>query len=148
MKFLISLLLITLAPKECNNKNTAQAQQNDITITYEASSRGYFEEISVTQETFTLCKDLSREQLDTFKNKSNDWKECLILLKAIDTESLPNLKAPTGMRLYDGAPHATLIIKTSEKEIRSSSFDHGHPPTEIKALVEKLLSFKKIASKE
>jgi hypothetical protein len=77
-----------------------------------------------------------------------DWESCLTLLSKIDLNSLSNLKAPTSMRHVDGAPHATLTVINGDKEIRSSTFDHGHPPKEIKELIEKLLTFKKQSSKQ
>jgi hypothetical protein len=41
-----------------------------------------------------------------------------------------------------------LIIKDSDEEIRSSTFDHGHPPKEIKELIETLLTLKKMTAKQ
>jgi len=52
------------------------------------------------------------------------------------------------MRQYDGAAHATLTITRSKEKTKASTFDHGYPPDNIKTLVEKLLSFKKLASKQ
>ena len=152
MKFLISILLVVIAPKECNNKNTTtttliDSKQNNITITYQALSRGSFEEISVSNDTFTICNDRDRKLIKSYKCTTKDWNECLELLSQIKINNLPNIKAPTSMRLYDGAAHATLTIKDKTKEVQSNSFDHGYPPEEIKMLVEKLLSFKKMTSK-
>jgi hypothetical protein len=45
--------------------------------------------------------------------------------------------------LYDGAPHATLTIKKKGQTTSSSTFDHGYPPKQLKALVDYMLSFKK-----
>jgi heat shock protein HslJ len=126
----------------------ANAKQEKIVITYQALSRGFFEEISISKDTLTICNDRDRKQIKSYPFSSNDWNECLELLSKIKTETLSDLKAPTAMRLYDGAAHATLTIKKETKEFQTSSFDHGHPPEEIKALVEKLLYFKKEVSKE
>lgn len=152
MRILIIILSLTFLPKECNNVSTVftelQKRQDTITITYEAVSRGFFEEISVSNNSFSICNDLNRKEFKTYECSEKDWNESLELLSKINIEGLPNLKAPTSMRQYDGAAHATLIIKDGSNKIRSNTFDHGHPPEEIKALVEKLLSFKKIAAKQ
>ena len=83
----------------------------------------------------------------TYKISKKEWEEFMRLLSAIDVKELPKLKAPTAKRLYDGVPHATLTIEKKGETTTSSSFDHGHPPKQIKALVEKVLSFKKLDEK-
>ncbi len=123
-------------------------QEQNITITYQASSRGSFEEVSVSKDSFSLCNDVYRKHIKSFKYDVNEWNACLELLKKIDVANLPKIKAPTSMRQYDGAPHASLIITNGTEVIQSNSFDHGHPPEEIKALVEKLLSFKNMTAKQ
>ncbi|WP_347923624.1 hypothetical protein [Pontimicrobium sp. SW4] len=152
MKLLLTILFIFILPKECNNMTSnltaLQERQDTITITYEAVSRGFFEEISVSNNSFSICNDLNRKEYKTYECSEKDWSESLELLSKINIQELPKLVAPTSMRQYDGAAHATLIIKDGDNKIRSNTFDHGHPPEEIKALVEKLLSFKKIAIKQ
>jgi len=153
MKFLLVLITIVSLAKECKDKNVseiraAQKNQEKLTIVYRASSRGFFEEITLSNNTLTICNDRAREQIKYYKNNANNWDEYLKLLAQIDLNNLPNIKAPTAMRDYDGAAHATLIIKDKSKEIKSSTFDHEYPPSEIKALVEKLLSFKKNTLKQ
>jgi len=149
MKIILSLLTIILITRDCNNTVVSRnTQEQDITIIYQASSRGSFEEISVSIDSFSITTDRTRKDLTFYKTPSKDWNENLKLLEVIELNQLPNLKAPTSMRQYDGAAHATLIIKNKTEKIQSSTFDHGYPPDEIKALVEKLLSFKKLASKQ
>ncbi len=154
MKFLISLLAIVLITKECNNKNVSEStslnkkQDLHITIIYKASSRGSFKEITVSKDSFSICNDRNRKDITYYECTTKDWNECLALLEKIEVDKLPNLKAPTSMRQYDGAEHATLTIKNDKEMIQSSTFDHGFPPEEIKALVEKLLSFNKLTSKQ
>ena len=127
---------------------TNKKQEQKITILYQASSRGSFEEISVSKDSFSLCNDIYRKHIKSFEYDVKDWNVCLELLKEIDVKNLPKIKAPTSMRQYDGAPHAMLTIKNDNETIQSNSFDHGHPPEEIKALVEKLLSFKNMTLKQ
>ena len=148
MKFIFSLLILIATTKECKNKEAVQKQEDHITITYQASSRGVFEEIAISKDSLVLCNDVNRNSFTTYTYDKKEWNECLELLENINVSQLPKLKAPTGKRLYDGALHAILTIKSEEGEVTSSSFDHGEPPAEIKALVEKLLSIKKVASEQ
>ena len=152
MKTLIIILSIFLFPKECNNQtsnfNKLQERQDTITITYEAISRGFFEEISVSKKSVSISNDITKKTYETYNISKEDWNTFLGLLSKINLEELPQLKAPTSMREYDGAAHAVLIIKDGDKQIRSSTFDHGYAPTEIKELVEKLQTFKKLSSKQ
>lgn len=152
MKLLITILSIFIIPKECNNMSSnftaLQERQDTITITYEAVSRGFFEEISISNNSLTTCNDINRKDYETYKSPKESWNECLKLLSKINIDGLPELEAPTSMRHYDGAAHATLIIKDGDKKIRSNTFDHGHPPKEIKELIEKLLALKKMLTKQ
>lgn len=152
MKLLIAIFSLIFIPKECNNMsssfNELQKRQDTITIIYEANSRGFFEEITVSKNILKICNDLNRKDYETIELDKKSWTDCLELLSEINLDSLSDLKAPTSMRYVDGAPHATLIVKDDGNKIQSSTFDHGHPPKEIKKLVEKLLALKKIITKQ
>lgn len=152
MKYLITFILLAFVPNKCDkqssNKTEVQEQQKTVTITYSAVSRGFFEEIKFESDSLTYCTDFNRKIFSKHTYAKGDWDLCLELLSEIDISSLPELEAPTSMRLYDGAAHATLIIEKDGKKTTSNSFDHGYPPSSIKPLVEKLLSIKKIAIKQ
>ena len=71
MKILISILSLLVLPTDCNNLSSSfkelQKRQDTITITYEASSRGYFEEISVSNKSFTICNDITKKEYKSFE---------------------------------------------------------------------------------
>lgn len=152
MKLLIAICSLVFIPKQCNavssNYTELQKRQDTITITYQAVSRGFFEQISISRNSITISNDLNMKDVKTYNSSTENWKVCLELLSKININGLSELKAPTTYRYTDGAAHATLIIKDGDKETRSSEFDHGHPPQDIKELVEKLQSFKKLSSKQ
>jgi hypothetical protein len=56
----------------------------------------------------------------------------------VDLEEIPNLKAPTEKRFYDGAAIANINIIYKGKTYESNGFDHGNPPLEIEKLVNKI----------
>ena len=115
---------------------------NKTIIMYKALSRSTFEYVEVSEKEVRLSSDRNLKNIDTYSCKSTDWDELEKLLKAISPENLDKLKAPTDKRLYDGAAHATLSILLGDVVMITPSFDHGHPPKVIEALVNKVLSIK------
>ena len=77
----------------------------------------------------------------TTKLSDDDLKLIANMVKDIDLEGIPDLKAPTEARFYDGAPIANLKITRNGEVYESQAFDHGQPPAQLKNLVEKLLSY-------
>lgn len=116
-------------------------------IVYQANSRGFYEEILLSKDQIVIHKNRNRKHSISQKISKKEWEECLQLLSNIRIHKLSTLKAPTSKRLYDGAAHAFITVQINDKTISSSTFDHGYPPKQIKALVEKVLSFKKLDEK-
>ena len=69
-----------------------------------------------------------------------DWKQLVGFFNEVNLDELPNLKAPTEKRFYDGAAIAGLKIMHKDKTYASTNFDHGFPPAQIKKLVDKIIS--------
>ena len=160
MKILFILLALGILNKECDQKQIANTPKNtinpeksstvnqeDITVSYEATTRGYYEKIWVTKDSLIVTND--RDNVKKISNVTpvSEWNELMELLKTVDINELPNLEAPTSMRHYDGAAIATLGITQNKLEIKSNSFDHGHPPKVIELLVNKVLSMKEMYEK-
>jgi len=142
--FLACFSLITLATN-CNSKKTAlnnehTSQQTDVTISYSAHTRGFFQEFILTQNSLTEFKDYEKLNAISKELDAKEWNECIRLLSEINLATLPNLKSPTNFRQYDGAPFAQLSVIQKGDTIQSSHFDHKYPPAEIKPLVEYILS--------
>ena len=154
MKLLFSLLALIITTKECENKKSsnesskteivnsdrANAQQKEYTIEYSAISRGIFKEITINNSSITVMKDRSSKPVT---NECTDeiWLKFTKALDEVDLKMLPELKAPTQKRLFDGAAHATLKVIVDGETYTTSSFDHGFPPEEIKGLCDKLSEF-------
>ncbi len=143
------LLVSTIILNSCTNQkmHLAEHQTEHVSIKYQAFSRGFFQEILLSEKNIIFYDNRDYKNAKTYKISKKEWEEFMRLLSAIDVKELPKLKAPTAKRLYDGVPHATLTIEKKGETTTSSSFDHGHPPKQIKALVEKVLSFKKLDEK-
>lgn len=139
------LLVSTIILNSCTNQkmHLAEHQTEHVFIKYQAFSRGFFQEILVSEKHIIFYDDREYKNAKTHKISKKEWEEFMRLLSAIDVEALPKLKAPTAKRLYDGAPHASLTIEKKGGTTTSSSFDHGHPPKQLNAMVDYILSFKK-----
>lgn len=153
---LFSLLAIFMLNKECdqnkttdvksttvNSEQISKVDQDNTTIWYEATTRGFYEKIWITKDSITVTNDRNQKEKMSYKTQESDWNELMSLLKEINLKSLPDLEAPTSMRHYDGAAIATLGVTKDKEEIKSNSFDHGHPPKTIESLVNKMISMRK-----
>ncbi len=112
----------------------------DTVIEYTALSRGYYRTIIVKDEAVVVTTQRKGEPTTT-KLPQDDLKAIADMVKDIDLEGIPDLKAPTEARFYDGAPIANLKITKNGEVYESQAFDHGQPPAQLKKLVEKLLSY-------
>ncbi|WP_062053592.1 DUF4377 domain-containing protein [Aquimarina longa] len=122
------------------SKKTQNHKDDIISIEYEALSRGSFLQIKINKDLIKTSSDRNLEKINTKKCAEKDWNTILSVLKNIDIDKISELEAPTGKRLFDGAPHAQLKITSKIKSITSSGFDHGSPPKELQQLVSTMLS--------
>lgn len=137
MKFLVLFLSFFLA-KSCNKE--LKQEMKLTTLEYSAVSRGYYLNITVADEKLSMTKkrgELPKEYTLTDK----DWKELAELYKFVKLEEIPNYKAPSEKRFYDGAAIGTFRVTYDGKTYESQGFDHGNPPVEIAGIVNKLVSF-------
>ena len=117
--------------------------QKQIEIQYETLSRGFFENILISEAGVRLRIDRNNALQTLYKISKKDWQTCLDLLGELNIEDLPTLKAPTSKRFYDGAAYAILSIEIDGHKMTTPSFDHGYPPDEIKDLTAHVLELKK-----
>ena len=142
MKLFTVLLLSVLLGKSCSSQT-----KNDLKtaiLEYTASTRGFYQKISVKDQMVTVSKDRSgKDEPVTTKISDADWKEFVGYFETINLDGLSSLKAPTEKRFYDGAAIANLKVIYKDKTYETNAFDHGYPPAEIKKIVDKINSFAK-----
>lgn len=127
-----------LTTNQCSYKEKEQQRNNNMEIVYETLSMGSNKQIIINFEKVKIINWLTKEEREReLSNKERN--EIEKALNQIDLNTIGQLKAPTDKRLYDGAPHAVLIIRNEDKEIKSTSFDHGEPPQELKKIVDEIL---------
>jgi len=117
-----------------DNYNTA--------ITYQSSTKGLFEFINISRANISFSTDRSLKTIDKYNCEEKDWEELNTLIEAVDMETFQKLKAPTDKRFTDAVAQAKLVIQLGDAEYMTPPFDHGNPPKEIEALVNKVLSLK------
>lgn len=142
MKILSLLFLSIFLGKGCDNEKKQDIKT--AVIEYVANSRGFHQRIIIQNQTVSISKDRSGNVKPVTTKISNaDWKVIITEFKKINLEEIPNLKAPTEKRFYDGAPIASLKITYKGKTYETPAFDHGFPPAKIEKLVNKINSFVK-----
>jgi hypothetical protein len=163
MKTIVFVFLSVFLTKSCQPKKesvataqvietTKMVENSDAMITnnvqtatkaeYEALSRGSFCKIVFQDNQIMVYKDRNNANTgDVIKISQAEILEILDLLKAINLNELPNLKAPSEARTYDGAAHANLTITSNGKVYVGNGFDAGNPPAAIKKIVSKLVSY-------
>ncbi len=137
MKLLSLLFLTFFLGKGCDAE-----QKQDIesaVIEYTATTRGFYQQIVVQNQKFTVTKDRNgNEKLVDQSISKSDWKKIIDAFQEVDLEGVQNLKGPTEKRFYDGAAIANIKITYKGKTYETNGFDHGNPPVEIEKLVNRI----------
>lgn len=156
MKTLYFILTLLLLNQDCgkstsDNISSSNEQprlaQEELTISYEESTRGFYERLWITKDSFTITNDRDHKEVISYQMPEKEWRELLSVLESVDVQNMPNLKAPTGLRHGDAARFTTLTITQNNVETASEAFDNGHPPKEIELLVNKVLAIKDLLIK-
>lgn len=136
----ITLLVLTLfLAKGCGSTGLKKDSDN-ISIEYEALTRGAYNKIITKRDTVITIKDREMKNPIQRTLSNSDWNTILKLMSEINLETVANLKAPTKERFHDGAMMANITVIYRDKIYKSTTFDHGHPPKEIEKLVEKIIA--------
>ena len=120
---------------------------SDMVVTYETSTRGFFEIIEVSEDSFMTSKDRSLEIKQTSKITLKKWNELQRSIDRIDLNSLSTLKAPSTGYQSDRSAMATLKISTGGETYKTPVFDNGNPPKSIETIVNTVLSMNKMVEK-
>ena len=148
MKFVFSLLFMFIFSNECHhNSQNFFLTQDEISFTYEASTRGFYEITEITKDSILFSTDRNLKEVEASKCNNEDWNELIKLLKEIDVKTLSKLESPTSKHQVDAAAMATFTVKINDDIYETNVFDHGNPPKPISSLVNKVLSMKEMMSK-
>ncbi|WP_046744074.1 hypothetical protein [Kordia zhangzhouensis] len=142
MKFLFYVFSIVILANGCNDGSSKElatkSAQDNITIEYEASSRGFYQKVNLSKENFLLTN--TRDGKNTIQQNmtAEDWKEIIQLLDKIDAEKLKNNYVNPDDLGRDAVIPALLTINYKENVVTNVEFGHGNPPKELDALMTKI----------
>ena len=138
---ILSLLLLTIfIGTSCSSQKNADMTKTQ--LEYTAVSRGIYKKIIVQNKTATVTNGRNAEAVE-IKIDEAKWKQIATEFSKINLENIPNLKAPTEKRFYDGAAIGNLKVTQNQKTYETKGFDNGFPPKEIEKLVNLLVDFAK-----
>src|SRR5690606_23269692 len=116
---ILSLLFLTIFLGKAGCEEQQQDLDNAV-IEYTANTRGFYQKITIKEKSVAVSQVRDDKGTPNFvKISDSDWTELGELLKTIDLDGLPTLKAPTEKRFYDGAPMADLKITHKDSTYQS-----------------------------
>ena len=140
MKIVSLLSVFLFVVISCNSQKNPVGtivKMKDIEIQYEANTRGFYNKLVLNNVTISSTNDRDGKENPIVQKVSEvDLNALIQELNKVDLENLPNLKAPTEKRFYDGAAIANSKIIYKGNTYQTTDFDHGFPPMEIKRVVE------------
>jgi hypothetical protein len=141
MRVLLGMILLFFVGCKPTKSDMNNHQNNDIpVIQYEANARNLFLNIKVEHQVLFVSRERdAKDYQEKITISDGDWKEIVMLTKAVDLAKVKDLKWPTEKRFYDGAAHANVTFISNEVEYTANGFDHGYPPVEIEKLVNKIV---------
>ena len=140
MKIISLLLLVICIGTGCSSQKKADMTSTE--IEYSAVSRGLYKTVVVKNQTVSITNTRGGEAVES-KIDTAKWNKIISEFEKINLDSIPNLKAPTEKRFYDGAAIGNLKITQNQKIYETKGFDNGFPPKEIEKLVNLLTDFTK-----
>jgi hypothetical protein len=140
MKIISLLLLVICIGTGCSSQK--KADMTSTQIEYSAVSRGLYKTVVVKNQTVSITNTRGGEAVES-KIDTAKWNKIVSEFEKINLDSIPNLKAPTEKRFYDGAAIGNLKITQNQKTYETKGFDNGFPPKEIEKLVNLLTDFTK-----
>jgi hypothetical protein len=151
MKYLCILFSITLFAKGCNESSTEKeamkSAQDDISIQYEASTRGFYQKINLNKQKITVHKDRSGNNIVSKDCSEADWTEIVQLLDKIDSEKLRNNYVNPDDLGRDAVIPALLTISYKENVVKNIEFGHGNVPEVLQPLMTKIEAMVKAVDK-
>jgi len=145
MKKILSLIVLTVVvATSCTTAKQSALKEadNNVVFTYTALTRGSNNKVVVKQGSIETTQSRLEGQPITEKLSDTDWKAVKEAYGKITVkdEELATIVPPSKKHQFDGALIANLEVTHGDKIYSTSSFDHGNPPAEVKALVDKIIA--------
>ncbi|MEP4091317.1 hypothetical protein [Reichenbachiella sp.] len=139
MKYFLLYFLISLT-------TPLAAQVDNIEkISFQSLSRGYFENVVITQDSLIIRKSENRGSVEQTTRRyltKKEWKSLVRYLSKVILSDIPVLKSPTAKRTYDGARHSSIIIYTTDGSSYEHLFDNEDPNDKLEPLMKCIISIR------
>ena len=129
------LIILTISFLSCAAQNNLEILN---TVEYKAHTRGNNETVKVIGKTLSY-KSVNEEKIVDLREEQ--IKAINEVVFGMNLSKISDLKAPSDKRYSDGAMIASFIITKDKVDYKSSEFDHGNPPKELKTLYELLYKY-------
>lgn len=138
MKTLIITIIafLSITVDRCSNADKKIIQ--DMAVEYDVFTRGSFDKTILKKDSVVIVDKTSNQQVQSYPLSDKEWKEIVEAAKKIDRSKIKEYKSSTDNRLSDGAKTAQLSVIYQDQMYQTNQFDQGNPPTELKALVDKV----------
>ncbi|WP_340064361.1 hypothetical protein [Ascidiimonas aurantiaca] len=125
------------------------AQSDVKSIVYNASSRGFYYNIELSENEIGVRNIRGAEKALTAPLKSEQWDQIVALINNLKIDSWETIEAPSQKSHVDAAAIATFMLKDGKGEIIGETrFDHGNPPEVLKPLVNTILLLAETVEKQ
>ena len=112
-------------------------------IIYEATARGRFLYIEITEQQIELYTAVGVAEPIEQPITPKDWKELVTMVQVLELDDPSALVPPTNDRARDAALAAQIKITYTKGWFGSPTFDHKKPPPALETLVNRVLSMTK-----
>lgn len=118
---------------------SCSAQQEALKISYQASSRGLFEDVELTQQKISVLKGPNAEIRSELKMPENEWTKVLEHCRQLSSNSE---NVDSAKLMVDAAIEGVLTIKGLDGKPGAKVFkiDHSDLPPSFEPLVKQILS--------
>jgi hypothetical protein len=115
-------------------KSTKPTLNEDTVIEINIVTRGFYQQINITKN------ELTKYSSGIVSNITNpistiSWEKLNAEFSGLRLSKIPYYKAPSDMRLYDGAFTETLTITHLGQTYTSMPYDAGNPPARLKNFI-------------
>ena len=125
------------------------AQSEVKSIVYDASSRGFFYHIELSENEISIRDIREDEKGMVAPLKSEQWDQIMGIINNLKIDSWESIEAPSQKSHVDAAAIATLMLKDSDGDtIGETRFDHGNPPEVLEPLVNTILLLAETVEKQ
>lgn len=138
MKYLTMVFLILSMNPTCSEQNQDRTIQ--FSVTYKAATRGANFEYIISNEQIIIYSMGLDQKNGERAITPQERNQVMALVNKIELDGIRTLVPPSNNSVTDRALIASLKVSIGGKIHKSSSFDEGNPPKEIKPLIDKIVA--------